>query len=201
MIEPIIALAIVTSGVSQTIPPPDPPVDSLQELVIPSGPLPWSLPTLPTINNHFGITVPDDTLNDVEHSEGFADDQADMEANWTDIQDDITDSTDLALDWVGGDELPDMSEGDFDTGLDPLGTGSLDASEFGTELGTQVAVVFQYMRFIRDIDLGPISAAVAMMLIGISWMFLINLIKFVVQISGTIVNLAMKLIELIPVVE
>lgn len=165
----------------------------------PSGPLPWSVPVYP--DTTLDVSTPSTTLNDVEHSAAYASQISDMESRYAAIETPIEDANTFADTWINGDELPDMTSGDFDTGLNPTGSGSMQASEFATELASNVGLVYQYIRLLTSIDLGGTAYALGFILLCIAWMMFLTFVKFAIQIADMVYSVAVSIIELIPVVE
>ena len=166
---------------------------------VPTGPLPWELPSFPPVI--INVTPPGSEMDSIDHGAGYAAQVAEMEARYTAIQTPIQDANTLADSWVGGVELPDMTDGDFDTGLDPLGTGSMTASDFSTRLATNIATVYQYVRLLTSFDLGGTAYAVGFIMLCMAWMLFIIFVKFAIQITDMVYSVGVSLIELIPFVE
>ena len=201
-----LAFSIVVGATLVT--PPVPPIDpspgiffAVDWFDVPSGSLPWTVPSFPAPETDLGLEVPDDTMDAVEHTAGYATQIADMEARYTAIQTPIATAIDLADDWIGGVELPDMTYGDFDTELNPTGSGSMYLSDFTTDLTENIALVYQYIRLLTSIDIGGTIYAVGFIMICVAWMFLLNFVKFGIQIADMIYSLVVSIIELIPVAE
>lgn len=160
------------------------------DLFSPSGPLPWPLPVLPSIE--IG-EVSELSLADPSHGAGYDDELIEIETRfdvWTEPIDAIASSLD---DWLGGaGSLPDASEGDFETGLAPIeeyGT----AYEFADEAGTSIGALFIWARALVTMSQSGVGAVGLFVLACSVWLVLVRLIIFAIQISDATWSLLTRL--------
>src|SRR4030065_1072238 len=81
-------LALVVIGISFLPPqPPDPPKPPESIITIPAGPIPWAIPKLPSAE--IDLDVGEVIFNEVEHSEYYADNLAEIQANIDSLTGDV----------------------------------------------------------------------------------------------------------------
>jgi hypothetical protein len=167
---------------------------------VPSGPLPWNLPIWPTVD--IAIDEPVLTITGPTHSADYTTIDTNIDDWLTAMTTPISDLTTTVDSWWGAAGImPDMSTSDFDTGIDPVGTGNMTISDYTTEIGANIGTAFSYIRVLGFFDIGSSAAFVTFVLIDISWFALIYLLRFGYQMLDTVFSWVSKLIELLPIVE
>jgi hypothetical protein len=203
MLHNAIVLALITPALFIPPQPPDPPNPPESAITIPAGPIPWTVPVLPAISLDLDIDEP--VFDEVAHTEDYAANIASIESRFTDESGVSGDAAAEFDTWLGiGGLLPDMSAGaDFETGISTPGYTDTSAYEIATELGENIGTMFAYIRALASFDagLGGISTLIAFVILCIAWMALIIMLKFAIQFVDMLFSVAVKIIELIPVVE
>jgi len=198
LLTAIAVVGIYQAPQQQTDPIP-PPVGHID---IPSVPLPWSLPVLPPIVIDLGVSEP--VFNEVEHTEDYDENQAEMQeqvASWIDPISAIAEDASTEVDtWFGpGSILPDLSTGgDFATGIDLPGYPDISAYDAAEEMGTNIGTLFANIRALAtlNLDVGGITYVIGFTILCMSWMILITMIKFGLNVVDALTNLITKGVDL-----
>lgn len=198
MFAALLVITLSILGNNEMAPPSgDPGPDASDWFEVPSGPLPWALPVFPDVEEDLGIEVPDGTFDSIEHSAEYTEAVDNYTDNLEYYSDIIEDASGVASSWLNGEEMPDMTEGDFDTGLNPLGSGSMHASDFTEEFGANIGTAFQFVRLLGVYDLGGATYAFGFMLMCVVWMIFMTIVKFAVQIADMITSVAISLADIV----
>jgi hypothetical protein len=189
------AVSLMTAALAFT--PFQTPVPSIGIFTVADGPLPWSLPLLPSTT--ITLSMPSVSLDDIEHTTEYAGLIAEIEARETTVTAPLVSMIDGLDAMVGvGGALPDMSAGvDSDTGLDPNGTGAMTLAEIQTALLGEAETVIGYMRLMDTLALTTVSVALTTIFVSIAWMSLVRFTLFAIQLFDAIVSLIEKLKDLI----
>lgn len=168
---------------------------------VPDGALPWPLPVMPAVS--FSLTEPTLSIDSITHTTDYATDLADLNARFDSIEIPVEQLTDAGESFIGPSGItPDMSGGDdFQTGLDPAGTGDMTAYDFASAFGGNIGTAFAYARALGAFDVGSVAFFLTFLMICIVWMGLVMLVKFALHILDAVISLVGRLLELIPVVE
>jgi hypothetical protein len=171
------------------------PVPSIGIFTVPDGPLPWSLPLLPS--TIITLSIPSVSLDDVEHTTEYAGWIAELQDWGTTVTAPLISMIDGLDAMVGaGGALPDMSAGiDSDTGLNPNGTGTMTLAEVQTALLGQAETVISYMRLMDTLGLTTVSVALITIFVSIAWMAWIRFWLFAIQLLDALITLVGRLKE------
>jgi len=203
MITTLLALAILLPGgpvLQGETPEPDPG----GWFTVPSGPLPWSLPPLP--DPTITLEYPDLVVDPPEHSDAYEAEVSDIEGAIDLMQAPIEALNAITEAFIGNTgALPDMTgEGDFDTGLDPVGAGAMSGYTIAAELAEDIARPFRLIRALMDINiiestgfLSTIGPYIAFMLIAIAWVALVYVVTLGIQLSDALFSAVSKVLDII----
>lgn len=209
MFSRFVVITILMGGFLQDpTPTPSPPTSPLELWRIgESKQYPWPVPEIPVIPTVSGSAFAAPTI---EHSDGYSDASdllSDQVGTMTAPLSDLDTASNLFL--GEGGSLEDMeSGGDFDTGLDPAGSGStLDWYEAADVAGESIGESFKWARTAVDLltQLGGMGSAgvfVIFNLILIALVILVKFIGFAIRIGGSLwdvlVDIVNAILEFIP---
>jgi hypothetical protein len=195
--------------------PPDPPPSPVEIAIddfinsapdffsVPSGTIPWGIPTMPVVT--VDLDIDDPSFDEVTHSAEYNANIGDMEAQFDLVDAPISDSETGIGAWIGETgALPDASgAGDFDIEIDTPGYEDITAYEVAAELGDNLGTLFGWMRALPEIEveMGGAVAIFGFILLCICWMLLVTFFKFALQFADALFSVIGRLIELIPVAE
>lgn len=207
----IISIILVGSILLQVPIPPHPPSPNTTIwsftrsflFDVPDGPLPWSLPTMPIVS--IDLDPDSGTLLDVAHSAEYNDTVADMQSRFDDIEAPITSASSSIEAWIGETgSLPDMTGGgDFDPNLDQPGFVDYTAYDIADEFGANIGTALSYARALTTINQfgSPTSYVLGFIMLCVAWMIFVTFLVFAIQFADMCFSVAVRIIELIPVVE
>jgi hypothetical protein len=86
--------------------------------------------------------------------------------------------------WIGETgSLPDASDGDFETGFDPVDDEHTTAFEFASDLGTSIATLFDYVRALSGLTSYSIGTLILFVIGCAAWLALNRFIVFALSIA------------------
>jgi hypothetical protein len=192
-------IAIVLAVTAFSVTPLQTPTPPTSLFSVPDGPLPWSLPQIPS--SAVALSVPTVTLDDLEHSAAYATMESDVETQVGLVVTPMADMIDGLDSLVGtGGALPDMSSGELsDTGLDPNDTGSMTIADFQAAFVADITTALSYARVAQSIssNLSAVTPAFVAIFIAVAWMTLVRILLFSVQFSDFLSTVIPRFIDLL----
>lgn len=195
--------------------PPDPPPNIMDVVIddfinsapdyfsVPSGTIPWGIPTMPTID--IDLDLADADFDEIVHSSEYDDNIADMTSNFGIIEDPVTGADTGIEEWIGTEGiLPDATgAGDFDIEIDLISAyEDITAYETAAEMGDNLGSLFSWLGSLTELSgLLPEFAVIGFILLCVCWMILVTFFKFALQFIDMLFSVIVKLVELIPVAE
>ena len=157
-----------------------PELDSLPELSVPALEAPDSLdvPEFPPMDSEPGEAGEDIT------------DQINL---WMSP---VTNIQEVLEAWIGDTgTLPDASDGDFETGFDPVDEEHTTAFEFAADLGSSIATLFDYVRAISGLTSYSIGTLILFVMACAAWLALNRFIVFALSVADMLWSILVQGIQ------
>jgi hypothetical protein len=154
------------------------------------GPLPWSAPSLPVIPTQ---PAPEIDIDSMSHSDAYATQTTDTNTNIDAMATAAASLAGAGDTW--SDDLPETGGADsFDTGLDPLDSGSnLTTGALAVEIGSNLAAPFVWARGVYatadQMGLGTFAAAIGFAIVFVAVSALIMAFSFMIRLAGGLFDL------------